>query len=174
MMTKNYNTKSNNNKVAKKIGWLFFDSKTKTALLHRCDHRTKDSPNMWDCFGGNIEKNEKPLQAFKRELFEEMDIVIPNNEAIRFMVPTKVFAGTFYYVNFPDWLTRSIRLGEGAGYAWFSIKDALKLKNHNVLTDEAYRILLKFQKNFNQETNIELKNDSEIQTTNLANKKLGK
>lgn len=46
------------------------------------------------------------------------------------------------YIYFPDWLTRTIRLGEGAGYAWFNIEDALNLKG---LHPEAHGILLEFK-----------------------------
>lgn len=125
--------------IQQKIGWFFFDPNNKTVLLHRRDHRAGQSPNRWDCFGGKIENKEKPMDAFIRELYEELDITISENEA-RLLFENK--SKSIYYIYFPDWKTRAIRLGEGAGYAWFSFKDALKLKD---CTKEAHQILLKFQ-----------------------------
>lgn len=122
-----------------KVGWLFFDPKYKTILLHRRDHRAPEARNMWDCFGGKIESGEKPIEAFIRELFEELEITIVEKDAkLLFKDRNK----SIYYIHFPDWKTRAIKLGEGAGFAWFSIKDALKLAD---LTDEARQILLKFK-----------------------------
>lgn len=123
-----------------KVGWFFFDPKYKTILLHRRDHRAKQSPNMWDCFGGKIEIGEKPIEAFIRELYEELEITIAENEAkLLFEDKDKCI----YYIHFPDWKTRAIRLGEGAGYAWFSIAGAFKLTD---FTNEACQILSKFEK----------------------------
>jgi len=123
-----------------KIGWFFFDPKTETVLLHRRDHRAKQSPSMWDCFGGKIEKGEGPEKAFIRELYEELGIRIPKDEIISLIKDKNKY---IYYIHFPDWLTGAIRLGEGAGYAWFSIEDVFKLTG---LTDEACKILSKFEK----------------------------
>ncbi len=127
--------------IPQKIGWLFFDPKNKTVLLHRRDHRAKQSPNRWDCFGGKIEKKEKPIEAFIRELYEELEITITESEAKLLFENKRKY---IYYIYFPDWKTRAIRLGEGAGYAWFSFTDALKLKD---CTKESHQILLKFKKN---------------------------
>ena len=124
--------------MSRKIGWFFFDSKYKTILLHRRDHKAKESKNMWDCFGGKIGKGEKPEGALFREIEEELDIRVPKNEIILLIQDKNQ---RVYYIHFPDWLTRAIRLGEGAGFAWFSVKDALKLNN---ITDEAKGILNKF------------------------------
>ena len=127
-------------KTPQKIGWFFFDPKTKTVLLHRRDHRAKQSPNRWDCFGGKIEKGERPIEVFIRELYEELEVTIMKNE-VKLLLEDK--NKCIYYIHFPDWKTRAIRLGEGAGFAWFSIRDALKLTD---FTDEAKQILLKFKK----------------------------
>lgn len=122
------------------IGWFFFDPKNKTVLLHRRDHRARQSPNMWDCFGGEIEKGESPRKALVREIEEELDIRVPETEMIP-LIQDKT--QQIYYIYFLDWLTRVIRLGEGAGYAWFSIEDALDLKKD--LHANAYKILSKFK-----------------------------
>lgn len=127
--------------MPQKIGWFFFDPKYKTILLHRRDHRAKESKNTWDCFGGKIEKGEKPEEALTREIEEELDISVPKNEIIPLMQDKN---NRVYYIHFPDWLTRVIRLGEGAGFAWFSVKDALNLDD---ITDEAKDILNKFKEN---------------------------
>ena len=94
---------------------------------------------MWDCFGGKIEIGEKPIEAFIRELYEELEVTIVKNEA-KLLLKDK--DKCIYYIHFPDWKTRAIRLGEGAGFAWFSIGDVLKITD---LTDEAKQILLKFK-----------------------------
>lgn len=128
----------------KKIGWFFFDPKYKTILLHRRDHRAQEAKNMWDCFGGKIENGEKPIEAFIRELFEELEVTIAEKDAKLFFKDQNRY---IYYIHFHDWKTRALKLGEGAGFAWFSIQDALKLECIG-LTDEAKQILLKFKKKF--------------------------
>lgn len=123
-----------------KVGWFFYDPKYKTVLLHRRDHRAPESENVWDCFGGSIENDEKQEKALLREIQEEMDIIVPEQELI-LLESYKKFP--VYYLYLHDWLTRIIRLGEGAGFSWFPINIALKL---NDLTDEAKEILSEFKK----------------------------
>lgn len=93
---------------------------------------------MWDLFGGKIEEGEEPIGALAREVYEELDISITENEA-------QLFIGDqvkcIYCIRFPQWKTRAIKLYEGAGFVWTSIGDALKLTD---LTDEARQILLEF------------------------------
>jgi len=125
--------------MPKKIGWFFFDPTYKTVLLHRRDHRTEESPNMWDCFGGEIEKDEEPEKALIREIEEELDIRVPKNEII---LLTSYEKFPVYYVHFHDWLTRTIRLGEGAGFAWFSFGHVFQLKD---LHENARKALKRFQ-----------------------------
>lgn len=124
--------------MPQKIGWFFFDPKYNIVLLHRRDHRAPGHKNVWDCFGGGIEADESPKETLIREIEEELDIRVPESEIIH-LTSYKKFP--FYYIHFPDWLTRAIRLGEGAGFAWFLIKDACKL---NDITGEAKEILNKF------------------------------
>jgi 8-oxo-dGTP diphosphatase len=51
---------------------LFAQFNEKWVICH-----LKDT-NKWDCPGGKIEQNEKPLQAAMRELFEETGAVESN------------------------------------------------------------------------------------------------
>lgn len=132
-----------------KISWFFFDPNNKTVLLHRRDHRTRESSNMWDCFGGKIEEGETPKKALVRELHEELGIMIPECEAIKLINNENKY---IYYIYFCDWLTQVIKLGEGAGFCWFSLENALNLGD---ITNEAKNILGKFKDNMN-ETNKKL------------------
>lgn len=61
-------------KIQNKIGWLIYDEASKRILLHRRDHCAKESPDVWDCFGGQIENEETEYEAFLRELCEELGI----------------------------------------------------------------------------------------------------
>ena len=63
-------------------GGFFYNPKTNSVFLHRRDGNTKFDPNMVSFFGGSSEKDEKPEDCFKRELFEETGLKIETDEII--------------------------------------------------------------------------------------------
>lgn len=63
---------------------IIFNNDRKILLLKRSEN-SDWKPNMWALCGGSIEQNELPLEAIKREIFEETKITIEKiNEKICF------------------------------------------------------------------------------------------
>lgn len=88
----------------------------------------------WCFFGGAIEKNEKPLEAIKRELKEELGINIKNlkflkirelNSPIHGKMKSYLFLGLFKKE------INKIHLNEGAGFAFF---DKIELESINLVS----------------------------------------
>lgn len=81
-------------------------------------------------FGGGIEKNETPLQAIKRETFEELEIKLKNPKLVHEEhVKTKEGNRSNYY--FVEELKdkSKIKLHEGQGMKWIYPKEIEKLKS---------------------------------------------
>ena len=102
--------------------------KDKTFLLQ---HRTTDAPyqpDTWGIFGGGLEGDEKPIEAVKRELWEEIEY--------RVRLPRFIFTTNFEYGDrlliqnvFIEEYDESqpIVLHEGQGFGWFSISQMQRL-----------------------------------------------
>lgn len=117
---------------------MLYDEDQKRVLLHRRDHNTTASPDTWDCFGGEIEGKETENEAFLRELYEELGLIVAEND-----VSTLSFDRVVYYlVPFKMWETPKISLREGAGFAWLSLEYIYKLPG---VTDEATKVLESFK-----------------------------
>lgn len=56
-------------------GILILNSNNNVLLLLRDDKIGIPFPNMWDIPGGEVEKDETPEQAIRREINEEFGIV---------------------------------------------------------------------------------------------------
>ncbi len=79
-------------------GCIFFARDTKRILLN---HRSSyvEQPNTWGVWGGAIDGRETPLEAVKREAYEESGQRITNDQ----IIPIYVFHDTksgFKYYNF--------------------------------------------------------------------------
>ena len=59
--------------IGKGAGVILTDNQGKILLQHR-DNNTSWYPNHWGIFGGQIEKDETPEQAARREIKEEVGI----------------------------------------------------------------------------------------------------
>ena len=55
-------------------GAILYDGK-RVLLGKRANHRAR-FPGVWDIFGGHVEPGEEPLDAIKRELREELGIMV--------------------------------------------------------------------------------------------------
>jgi 8-oxo-dGTP pyrophosphatase MutT (NUDIX family) len=121
----------------KKIGWVLYNKDPKRILLHRRDHKTKNSPDTWDCFGGEIENGETEYDAFLRELHEELGITTIKEDVEKLSIDNLNF---LMYLVFFDMNKKILRLGEGAGFAWLPIDYALSLID---ITNDAKTVLKK-------------------------------
>ena len=90
-------------------------------------HRTYDaptSPNQWGFFGGGIEEGETPLQAVKRETFEELDIRLKNPKLFlkeHINIEGKEHCVYFYMQKIED--KNKIILKEGQNMKWIFQKE---------------------------------------------------
>lgn len=106
-----------------RVGFLLYSPNDQKVLLHKRDDETEASPNKWDYFGGSIESIDqgKIEKALIREIYEELGIRIDEKGLELLSAKDNI-----YYIIFPKYI-REIKLGEGAGFAWFSFDEALGL-----------------------------------------------
>lgn len=103
---------------------------TRKVLLHHRDRSALVYPDLWSFFGGSSEKQDSgdPVTTWLRELREELGIVLKVEQVIPF--GEGEFAnGKRRYVFYCEWptLSEDFILGEGQGFAWFDLDDALQL-----------------------------------------------
>ena len=105
------------------VGFFLYSPEDKKVLIHKRDDETNDSPNKWDYFGGSIEPIDqgKVEEALIRETYEELGIRI-DKKGLKLLSEKD----NMYYIIFPKYV-RELKLGEGAGLAWFSFDEALSL-----------------------------------------------
>ncbi len=125
-------------------GFLYHAGARKVLLHHR-DADAPTHPSKWNFFGGVEEEGDgsDPVATWLREMREELGISLP---------PVRVNAFSNYlnsqgrrrYVFYCEWptLDGDFVLGEGQGYAWFGLEEAIALSE---LTDRARQDLLLFR-----------------------------
>ena len=124
-------------------GGFLYDPNSKRILLHKRDRKTENNPDSWAFFGGLSKDNETPIKTFKRELREELELKV-SDDAIQKL--TDYFNPDFdthryvFYALVAE--VRNLKLHEGEGYAWFTLKEAF---NKN-LTKRTGQDLALFQK----------------------------
>ncbi|GEM_PF-2420705 len=125
------------------IGWFLYDEKNKMVCLHRRDPWGV-SPNTWDHFGGGVKSQtgETAYEAFLRELCEELGITV-DNDKVKELCEYK--NKKMYLVSFPIKRRKEIRLGEGAGFAYFSPDKALGLENLTLAARNGLKIIIRRQ-----------------------------
>ena len=126
-----------------RVGFFLYSPNDKKVLIHKRDDETENSPNMWDYFGGSFEPVDlgKAEEALHRELYEELGISV-DKDSVKLLV--KSGNETIYYILFPKYKTRELRLDEGAGFAWFSFDEVLGF-DEGILTPKAKTYLVKLK-----------------------------
>lgn len=109
---------------------LLLDSEGRFLLQHRDEH-APTYPGYWGLFGGGIKAHETPLEAVKREAFEELRytpesaspvLTIEYNDDV-----TGRFGKKFYFSEVcPD--KSLLELHEGQAMGWFTLEEAATLK----------------------------------------------
>lgn len=97
---------------------ILYDDKKKLLMQHRTANAL-NSPNHWGFFGGSIEKGETPLEAIKRETFEELGIKIKNPKLLlkEIIGENKKERNMYFYVKKIKNKFK-IKLSEGQGMKW--------------------------------------------------------
>ncbi len=104
-------------------GGFFYNPKTREVLLHKRDGNTKIHPNKWAFFGGLGEANENPVEAFVREIEEELGVKLSEEEVIPlcdYYNPIRQTHRNIFYV-VSDKKKSDMILGEGADFEWISL-----------------------------------------------------
>jgi 8-oxo-dGTP diphosphatase len=103
-------------------------------LQLRDDKETIFFPRHWGLFGGGYEENESLEQALKRELNEELELTVADDE-IRYFTRFDFdlgFAGlapiwrNFYEIDLPESRLNTLNLHEGSAMRTFSADDIMQ------------------------------------------------
>lgn len=93
-------------------------------LQHR-DSGAPSWPNSWTFFGGGIEEGEFPIDAARRELIEETDLLFRKSSLEYVGISTFPDEGleetTLYVVRITPKHLSKIRVGEGDGFGVFNL-----------------------------------------------------
>jgi len=109
------------------VGIILLNNKNKVLLQLRDNNVDIEFPNCWVIFGGEVNEKEKPRDALKRELLEEIELKLDNFD----------FFGNYYYkdqrkqhIFFSrcNLDTTKIKLHEGADLRFFSRNELDKIK----------------------------------------------
>ena len=115
------------------VGCFIIDENNSILLQFR-GPRAKKLKNCWNCFGGKVEDNEELRQALSRELKEELNILVEENEfshlsTIKFYEKENGFYGYLSYFRFVinNEQKNSLKLQEGNGWGFFSREEIMEL-----------------------------------------------
>jgi 8-oxo-dGTP pyrophosphatase MutT (NUDIX family) len=123
-------------------GGFLYNPKTKAVLLHKRDMKAKVNPNTWAFFGGLNEGEETPKQTFARELKEELDIDISEDQILPLCDYFNEELQTYRYVFFvkSDLSKEQMKLNEGEDFDWIPLDKVFDY----ILTEKSVRDLKTF------------------------------
>jgi ADP-ribose pyrophosphatase YjhB (NUDIX family) len=119
-------------------GGFLYNPASNKVLLHQRDNKTTINPNKWAFFGGLGEANETPIQAFMREMQEELGLNLKKEEVMPLRDYPNMERGTHRYVFYvvSNKKKEDMVLGEGANFDWFSFDKALALDTTPMTIDD--------------------------------------
>ena len=116
------------------VSCLFYTSSGKYLLQLRDNKPNLPLANHWALFGGEVESKENPLDAIKREMYEELKFRSNNyslfHEAIYWLPKhhKKIVRKLFYLLQIEERDFDVMQLCEGADMNIFTLKEIMQLK----------------------------------------------
>lgn len=117
-------------KIEKVSVWIIIYSLIDKSI--NLSKRSKDinNPNLFNFYGGSVEKNESSIEAAIRELEEEAGLTVEKNNLIKLCELSTDNRNCIYY-GYPIVKKPSIKLNfESSKHIWIPIKNLNKLKLH--------------------------------------------
>jgi len=106
--------------------------KKKFLLQKRDKYKKIHFPGFWGLFGGKTLSYEKSIEGIKREIKEEMNILIKNP---KYFIKIKILEKSLivpreiqYFIKIIKKFPKNFKILEGEGYGFFSFNEILKLK----------------------------------------------
>lgn len=132
------------NKKTKNLGAgiLLINSKNELLMLLRDDIPNIPFPNMWDIPGGQVETGEKPQDAVRREMLEEMNLELGEITLFKVYESENLVDNVFW--TRIDLQPEKINLMEGQKIAYFSrsqLRDMKLAFNYNLVVEEFYNFI---------------------------------
>ena len=110
---------------------VLYHAATDSVLLHHRDAGAPVYADCWHTFGGGAEPEDggDPVAIWRRELREVLGAEVPADRVRLLFEDAVAVPGWVVHVFWAEWPARSeaFVLGEGDGFAWFSLEDALAL-----------------------------------------------
>jgi 8-oxo-dGTP pyrophosphatase MutT (NUDIX family) len=110
---------------------FLFHAATGQVLLHHRSATARALPGIWSffCGGAEPEDGDDPAATWRREVREELGIAVTARRVVYLGVAPDPTAGRPRHVFAAAWprLEGPFVLGEGDGFAWFTIAAALRL-----------------------------------------------
>lgn len=121
-------------------GILLLNINNEVLLLLRDDKVDIPFPNMWDIPGGQVEDNETPIEAIRREMMEEMSIKNLGEIQLFKIITSENITDYIFWKNL-DLNPAEIDLQEGQRIEYFNLDRIRKTKlafNYNMVLEEFY------------------------------------
>lgn len=101
-------------------GGFLYNPDTDSVLLHLRDGNTLHNPNKWAFFGGLAEDGESPKEAFLREMYEELGVLLTQDVVMDVCNYLNKEKGTHRYIYYAESRLKKFDmiLGEGADFGW--------------------------------------------------------
>ena len=111
--------------IKRAVGAIIFSIET-NRILFQLRSENRRGQNLWGFFGGNLDGDERPVDALKREITEEVGF-LPNHEKIypihRMMSNNDNFEYFTYLLSTTEEFIPDLN-GESAGYAWVGYENS--------------------------------------------------
>ncbi len=108
------------------VAGFLYNPETREVLLHHRDGNTNIYPHKWAFFGGLGEGAETPVEAFVREMREELGITLDPTEVSLFCEhPAEIGGYRYAFFVRSDLAKAKMTLSEGADFDWISLDNVL-------------------------------------------------